>query len=77
MIEGTEPSQLPARVAVIIPARNEADAVGETVAAALAIPVADAVIVVDDGSHDGTAGVAKAAGALVIRHARNLSLIHI
>lgn len=59
-------------LAVVIPARDEAEAIAETVKAALGIPGADAVVVVDDGSRDGTALIAKRAGALVIRHARNL-----
>ena len=31
----------------------------------------DGVIVIDDGSHDGTAEVARAAGALVVNHGTN------
>jgi glycosyltransferase involved in cell wall biosynthesis len=58
-------------VAVVIPAYNEADLVGATVTAALALPRVDAVIVVDDGSRDGTAAVAKQAGARALRYARN------
>jgi hypothetical protein len=58
-------------VAVVIPARNEADRIQATVTAALALPAAGLVIVVDDGSTDGTAGVARSAGAVVTRHARN------
>jgi glycosyltransferase involved in cell wall biosynthesis len=58
-------------VAVVIPARNEADRVGATVRAAAALAGVDMVIVVDDGSTDGTAAVAQAAGASVMRHDRN------
>jgi glycosyltransferase involved in cell wall biosynthesis len=58
-------------VAVVIPAYNEADLVGATVTAALALPRVDAVIVVDDGSRDGTAAVARQAGARALRYARN------
>ena len=46
------------QVAVVIPAYNEADLVGATVTAATALPGVDVVVVVDDGSHDGTAEVA-------------------
>lgn len=60
-----------AQVAVIIPAYNEADRVGATVAAAATLPDVDVVVVVDDGSRDGTARVAGQAGASVLRHARN------
>ncbi|MFJ2028176.1 glycosyltransferase family 2 protein [Streptosporangium sp. NPDC087985] len=57
--------------AVIIPAKNEADRIGATVTAALALSGVDLVVVVDDGSADQTGRVAKAAGARVVRHSRN------
>jgi glycosyltransferase involved in cell wall biosynthesis len=56
-------------VAVVIPAKDEAARVAETVRAALAL--GDVVVVVDDGSADDTAAVAAAAGARVVRHPRN------
>ena len=58
-------------VAVVIPARNEADRIQATVTAALGLPDVALVIVVDDGSKDGTAAAARHAGAVVTRHARN------
>ncbi|MUN41125.1 glycosyltransferase family 2 protein [Actinomadura litoris] len=58
-------------VAVIIPAKDEADRVAATVRAARELPGADLVVVVDDGSSDGTAGAARQAGARVVRHGRN------
>jgi glycosyltransferase involved in cell wall biosynthesis len=58
-------------VAVVIPARNEADRIQATVTAALGLPAVAVVIVVDDGSKDGTAAAARSAGAVVTRHARN------
>jgi hypothetical protein len=61
----------PDEVAVVIPARNEADRIQATVTAALGLPAAAIVIVVDDGSKDGTAAAARSAGAVVMRHARN------
>jgi Glycosyl transferase family 2 len=58
-------------LAVIIPARNESDRISATVKAAAQIPGVDIVVVVDDGSDDGTGCAAEVAGALVARHARN------
>ncbi len=53
------------RVSVIIPALDEAGCIGELVQETLAQGVAE-VIVVDNGSTDGTAGVARRAGACVV-----------
>jgi glycosyltransferase involved in cell wall biosynthesis len=60
------------RIAVVMPALNEEDAVGRQVRAILAHPGFDRlplaqVIVVDNGSDDATASVAEAAGAIVVR----------
>lgn len=57
------PAAIPPGIAAIIPAYNEASRISATVAAALHIPGATRVIVVDDGSRDDTAAVAEAAGA--------------
>jgi hypothetical protein len=57
-------------LAVVIPARNEIDRIGLTVRGAALIPGVDLVVVVDDGSVDGTSSAAAAAGAIVTRHAR-------
>jgi glycosyltransferase involved in cell wall biosynthesis len=51
---------------VIIPARDEETTVGDVVRAALAASGVGRVVVVDDGSTDGTAAVALAAGASVV-----------
>ena len=56
--------------AAVIPASNEGDRIHATVTAAARLPGVDLVIVVDDGSRDGTAGAAEAAGALMVRHGR-------
>ena len=61
----------PGDLAVIIPARNEADRIAATVTAAAKLDGADIILVVDDGSTDRTAAAAEAAGAQVIRHPRN------
>jgi len=50
-------------VSIIIPAYNEADRIGDTVAAVLRFAGVREVVVVDDGSPDGTAQVATDAGA--------------
>jgi hypothetical protein len=51
----------------LIPAHNEAERIVATVTAARAIPGVDRVFVVDDASTDGTAELAKGAGAEVLR----------
>ena len=58
-------------VAVIIQAYNEAERIGETVAAALTLPGVDQVVVASDGSTDATVRVARDAGAAVWRASRN------
>ncbi len=56
------------RVLALIPAWNEASRIGPIVEEArVHLPV----LVVDDGSTDGTAAVAEAVGATVVRHAEN------
>jgi glycosyltransferase involved in cell wall biosynthesis len=59
----------PSPISVIIPARNEAARIGSLVGAVLAQDARGRpieVIVVDDGSTDGTAAAARAAGARVL-----------
>jgi hypothetical protein len=58
-------------VAAVIPAKDEADRIAATVAAVRALDAVDLVVVVDDGSSDGTADLARGAGAYVVRHPRN------
>lgn len=59
------------QVAVCLPARDEAATIGETVATVqrelvYKFPLVDELVVIDDGSTDGTAAEAAAAGAKVI-----------
>ncbi|HEY2519718.1 MAG TPA: glycosyltransferase [Streptosporangiaceae bacterium] len=58
-------------VAVVIPAKDEAQRIRATARAAAELPGTGLVVVVDDGSVDGTAAVARDAGAVVTRHPRN------
>ena len=61
----------PERVAVVIPAKNEAERIEATILSARRIPGVDLVVVVDDGSSDATSAVAMGADALVVRHKSN------
>ena len=60
---------MPDGVFVIVPAYDERDAIGDVVRALRRLPVR--VVVVDDGSNDGTDDAARAAGASVVRHPLN------
>jgi glycosyltransferase involved in cell wall biosynthesis len=58
-------------VTVIIPAMNEADAIGGVVRDLRDAALWHEIIVVDDGSSDATSAAAESAGARVIRHPYN------
>jgi len=64
----------PRRPLVVIPAVNEAATVGDVVANVRAQDREVAILVVDDGSTDDTARIARTAGALVASHAVNLGV---
>ena len=59
------------RVAAIIAAKDEAPRIVSTISAVRGIDSVDLVIVVDDGSSDGTGRLAREAGAVVVSHPRN------
>ena len=62
------------RVLIIIPAHDEEESLPATIAEVrLKAPEVD-LLVVDDGSRDGTAAVARAVGVPVVRHPVNLGV---
>jgi len=58
-----------AGVSVCLPARSEAATIGAIVAEAVRLELVSEVVVLDDGSTDDTAAVARAAGARVVSEA--------
>jgi glucosyl-3-phosphoglycerate synthase len=62
----SEPIRVPMGVSVCLPARDEAATIGAIVAEAVALDIVDEVVVLDDGSTDATAAVARDAGARVV-----------
>ncbi|MBK8914674.1 MAG: glycosyltransferase family 2 protein [Phycisphaerales bacterium] len=61
----------PPRVAYVIPAYNEERAIGGVVRGLQADAPPGDIFVIDDASRDDTAGAARAAGAIVLRHIIN------
>lgn len=61
----------PEAVSVVVPAFNEGEGIGAVVTALRAAAPWHEVLVVDDGSSDGTGDAAARAGARVIRHPYN------
>lgn len=72
-----KPLSSPPAVVAVIPARDEAASIGAVVRAHMAAdyPGDFSVLVVDDASSDGTAAIAKAAGAAGAPSARRLDVI--
>jgi len=60
------------QLSIVIPAKNECNAIGAVVGAARDCYPDAEIVVVDDGSTDDTAAVAAGAGATVIKHPESL-----
>lgn len=58
-------------VSIVIPAYNESKTIGKVIKVIQSLDCVNEIIVVDDGSSDGTADVAQNAGATVIVHPKN------
>jgi glycosyltransferase involved in cell wall biosynthesis len=56
------------KASVVIPAKNESGSIPSLIEKLLALPGLKEIIVVDDGSTDGTGDIAEKLGARVIRH---------
>lgn len=56
------------KISVVLPAKNEAGAIGETILSIFQLNNVNEIIVVNDGSTDETANLAEQAGAKVIHH---------
>lgn len=62
------------RVLVAVPALNEADVIGQVLKSLSGTHPLKDVVIVDDGSRDATAQIARDAGARVVSHAINLGV---
>ena len=56
------------KVSIVLPAKNESGAIGQTLAQIQQLQLAHEIIVVNDGSTDQTKQVAESAGAKVVTH---------
>lgn len=56
------------KISIILPAKNESAAIGQTLAQIQQLQLAHEIIVVNDGSTDQTKQVAESAGAKVVSH---------
>ena len=66
--------QLHTKYLAILPGYNEAETIEEVIdAVRLHVPMFD-ILVIDDGSTDGTGAIAEEAGAMVLRHPFNLGI---
>ena len=55
-------------ISIVLPAKNESGAIGQTIAQIQQLQFAHEIIVINDGSTDNTAQVAEEAGAKVVTH---------
>lgn len=55
-------------ISIVLPAKNESAAIGETVSKIKQLSIVDEIIVVNDGSTDNTKEVSEVAGAKVVSH---------
>jgi len=67
----SEPMDGMMKVCALLPAYNEADRIGLTIQALRARPEIGEIVVLDDGSTDGTADQARAAGASLVLTQKN------
>lgn len=56
------------KISIVLPAKNESGAIGQTIAQIQKLQLAHEIIVVNDGSTDSTQAVAEQAGATVVTH---------
>lgn len=56
------------KISIVLPAKNEAGAIGQTIVHMQQLNIANEIIVVNDGSTDNTKDIAEKAGAKVISH---------
>lgn len=59
------------QISIVVPAYNEREAIGSTLESLLRHAPGAEILVVDDGSEDGTADAACRAGVTVVRHGHN------
>ena len=62
------------RVLVAVPALNEAAAIGQVLDSLSTVHALDDVVIIDDGSRDATASIARERGAHVVSHVINLGV---
>lgn len=56
------------KISIVLPAKNEAGAIGATIAHLQQLNIANEIVVVNDGSTDATKDIAEQAGATVVTH---------